>query len=83
MLVLGGCGIQGKGVLFDLSKNPHGDRILCADLDPGLSGGISQHQFLSRMLAPGLQYQDDEKDLAVMQNVSTGKRKNAYLQCTD
>ncbi len=34
VLVLGGCGIQGKGALFDLSKNPIVDRIICADLDP-------------------------------------------------
>ena len=34
VLVLGGCGIQGKGALFDLSKNPFVDRIICADLDP-------------------------------------------------
>jgi lysine 6-dehydrogenase len=34
VLVLGGCGIQGKGALFDLSKNPIVDRIICADMDP-------------------------------------------------
>jgi saccharopine dehydrogenase-like NADP-dependent oxidoreductase len=34
VLVLGGCGIQGKGALFDLSKNPLVNRIICADLDP-------------------------------------------------
>ncbi len=39
---------------------------------PGLAGDITPHQFLTRMLEPKLQYQDDEKDLAVMQNVFTG-----------
>ena len=34
VLVLGGCGIQGKGALYDLSHNPSMDRIICADLDP-------------------------------------------------
>ena len=34
VLVLGGCGIQGKGALYDLSKNPIVDRIICADMDP-------------------------------------------------
>ncbi len=34
VLVLGGCGIQGKGALYDLSQNPSIDRIICADLDP-------------------------------------------------
>jgi saccharopine dehydrogenase-like NADP-dependent oxidoreductase len=39
---------------------------------PGLAGDITPHQFLTRMLEPRLQYRDDEKDLAVMQNVFTG-----------
>ena len=39
---------------------------------PGLACAITPHQFLTRMLEPRLQYQDDEKDLAIMQNVFTG-----------
>jgi lysine 6-dehydrogenase len=46
--------------------------FLSDDPVPGLSGDISPHQFLTRMLEPKLQYQDDEKDLAVMQNVFKG-----------
>jgi saccharopine dehydrogenase-like NADP-dependent oxidoreductase len=34
VLVLGGCGITGKGALYDLSKNPRVNRIICADMDP-------------------------------------------------
>lgn len=33
-LVLGGCGIQGKAALYDLSRNPGVDQITCADLQP-------------------------------------------------
>ena len=36
VLVLGGCGIQGKGALYDLSRNPSMERIICADLNPEL-----------------------------------------------
>jgi lysine 6-dehydrogenase len=46
--------------------------FLSDDPVPGLAGDITPHQFLTRMLEPRLQYQDDEKDLAVMQNVFTG-----------
>jgi saccharopine dehydrogenase-like NADP-dependent oxidoreductase len=34
VLVLGGCGIQGRGALYDLSRNPRVGRIVCADLAP-------------------------------------------------
>ena len=35
-LVLGGCGIQGRAALYDLSKNPRVDLLTCADLQPEL-----------------------------------------------
>lgn len=41
---------------------------------PGIAGGITPHQFLVQLLEPRLQYGDDEKDLAVMQNVFKGIR---------
>jgi len=46
--------------------------FLSDDPVPGLAGDITPHQFLTRMLEPRLQYQDDEKDLAIMQNIFTG-----------
>ncbi len=46
--------------------------FLSDDPVSGLAGDITPHQFLTRMLEPRLQYLDDEKDLAVMQNVFTG-----------
>lgn len=46
--------------------------FLSDDPVPGLAGDITPHQFLTRMLEPKLQYQDDEKDLAIMQNIFTG-----------
>ncbi len=48
--------------------------FLCDEPIPGLDCVITPHQFLNQMLAPKLQYQDNEKDLAVMQNVFTGIR---------
>jgi len=34
VLVLGGCGIQGRAALYDLSRNPAVDRVICADIQP-------------------------------------------------
>ena len=36
VLVLGGCGIQGRASLYDLSKNVNVDQITCADIQPEL-----------------------------------------------
>ncbi|MEW6261707.1 MAG: saccharopine dehydrogenase C-terminal domain-containing protein [Thermodesulfobacteriota bacterium] len=39
---------------------------------PGLPGGLTSKQFLVGLLGPRLQYQDHEKDLAVMVNLFEG-----------
>ena len=31
VLVLGGCGIQGKTAVYDLSRNPGVQEVICAD----------------------------------------------------
>jgi saccharopine dehydrogenase-like NADP-dependent oxidoreductase len=36
VLVLGGCGIQGRAALYDLSRNVSVDHITCADIQPEL-----------------------------------------------
>ena len=36
VLVLGGCGIQGRAALYDLSRNPGVDHVTCADIQPDL-----------------------------------------------
>ena len=36
VLVLGGCGIQGRAALYDLSRNPAVERVTCADNQPDL-----------------------------------------------
>ena len=36
VLVLGGCGIQGRAALYDLSTNPRVDHVVCADIQPDL-----------------------------------------------
>ncbi len=36
VLVLGGCGSQGRAALYDLSRNASVDRITCADIQPEL-----------------------------------------------
>ena len=36
VLVLGGCGSQGRAALYDLSRNVSVDHITCADIQPEL-----------------------------------------------
>jgi saccharopine dehydrogenase-like NADP-dependent oxidoreductase len=36
VLVLGGCGIQGRAALYDLSRNLRVERVTCADIQPEL-----------------------------------------------
>ena len=36
VLVLGGCGQQGRAALYDLSRNASVDQITCADIQPEL-----------------------------------------------
>ena len=36
VLVLGGCGIQGRAALYDLSRNPSVGQVTCADIRPDL-----------------------------------------------
>ena len=37
VLVLGGCGIQGRAALYDLSRNERVDHVACADIQPELA----------------------------------------------
>jgi lysine 6-dehydrogenase len=45
VLVLGGCGIQGRAALYDLSRNPSVDQVTCADIRPEL---IHSFDFLDK-----------------------------------
>jgi saccharopine dehydrogenase-like NADP-dependent oxidoreductase len=45
VLVLGGCGIQGRAALYDLSRNPSVDQVTCADIQPDL---IHSFDFLDK-----------------------------------
>jgi len=48
----------------------------------GLPCEITPHQFMVRLLGPQLQYRDDEKDLAVMQNVFVGVKNGKKKKIT-
>jgi lysine 6-dehydrogenase len=65
VLVLGGCGITGKGALFDLSKNPLVNRIVCADMDPERVGSIKYIQ-QDRIIPTHLNAQDRSAMAALM-----------------
>jgi saccharopine dehydrogenase-like NADP-dependent oxidoreductase len=49
---------------------------------PGLPCEITPHQFLVKLLEPRLQYEEDEKDLAVMQNVFIGTKNGKTKKVT-
>ena len=40
ILVLGGCGIQGRAALCDLSRNASVNHVTCADIHPELIGSF-------------------------------------------
>jgi saccharopine dehydrogenase-like NADP-dependent oxidoreductase len=45
VLVLGGCGTQGRAALYDLSRNAAVDQVTCADIQPEL---IHSFDFIDR-----------------------------------
>ena len=45
VLVLGGCGIQGRAALYDLSRNARVDHVTCADIQPEL---VDSFDFINR-----------------------------------
>jgi saccharopine dehydrogenase-like NADP-dependent oxidoreductase len=65
VLVLGGCGITGKGALSDLSKNPLVNRIVCADMDPERVRSIKYIQ-QDRIIPTHLNAQDRSAMAALM-----------------
>ncbi len=61
-LVLGGCGIQGRAALYDLSRNPSVDQVICADIQPDL---IHSFEFLTTAKIQSVMLDaDDPKALA-------------------
>ncbi len=67
VLVLGGCGIQGRAALHDLSRNPGVEQITCADIRPDL---IDSFDFLdtAKIRAVGLDAADPNAVSSVMKN---------------
>jgi saccharopine dehydrogenase-like NADP-dependent oxidoreductase len=65
VLVLGGCGIQGRAAVFDLAKNPAVFEVICADARPVegplFKGGPAAEKISFAALDAG-----DEKQLAVL-----------------
>jgi len=65
VLVLGGCGIQGRAALYDLSRNPSVDQVICVDIQPDL---IHSFDFLDRtkIQAVGLDANDPDALASIM-----------------
>ncbi len=66
-LVLGGCGIQGRAALYDLSRNPSFNQITCADIQPDL---IHSFDFLdtAKIQSIGLDANDPNALASIMDN---------------
>jgi len=66
-LVLGGCGIQGRAALYDLSRNSTFDQITCADIHPDL---IHSFDFLdtTKIQSVGLDADDPKALASLMDN---------------
>jgi len=66
-LVLGGCGIQGRAALYDLSRNPKIDQVTCADIQPDL---IHSFDFLdtAKIQSVGLDANDPNALASIMDN---------------
>jgi len=66
-LVLGGCGIQGRAALYDLSRNPSVDQVTCADIQPDL---IHSFEFLdmTKIQLVGLDANDKNVLASIMDN---------------
>jgi lysine 6-dehydrogenase len=64
-LVLGGCGIQGRAALYDLSRNPSVDQVTCADIQPDL---IHSFDFLdtAKIQPTGLDVNDPNALASIM-----------------
>ena len=65
VLVLGGCGIQGRAALYDLSRNPSVGQVICADLQPDL---IHSFDFLdlTKIQSVALDINDQEELASIM-----------------
>lgn len=66
-LVLGGCGIQGRAALYDLSRNSSVDQVTCADIQPDL---VHSFGFLdtAKIQSIGLDANDPNALASIMDN---------------
>ena len=62
VLVLGGCGSQGKAALYDLSKNENVTQITCADIQPQL---IHSFDFIDTTKIQTVQMDAEDKNALV------------------
>ncbi len=60
VLVLGGCGIQGKAAVVDLAGSPAVERVICADADLGGLGDISDFIDMTKVRTATLDAGDSE-----------------------
>lgn len=65
ILVLG-CGMQGKAVLFDLSKSAQVEEVICADMNPGNLGPIRDFLDMNKIKMVKLDVSEKEGLISLM-----------------
>lgn len=61
VLVLGGCGIQGKTAVYDLAGSPAVDEVICADANPAGIGDIADFTDMSKVRTVSLEAGDSDR----------------------
>ncbi len=69
VLVLGGCGIQGRTALHDLALDPNVDTLICADIDLGALSLIRDFTPMDRITALTVDAQDKAALVALYKKV--------------
>ncbi len=68
VLVLGGCGLQGKAVLQDLSRSPQVKEIVCADVNPKGLEPAKKYLDMTKIKIRELDARDKDALLSVMKD---------------
>jgi len=71
ILVLGGCGIQGRAILYDLSRNPKVNEVVCADVFPESLSPFRKHLDMNKIKLVDVDAKDKKILVSLMrQNVN-------------
>ncbi len=66
VLVLGGCGIQGRAILYDLSRNHEVNEVVCADVFPESLSPFQKHLDMKKIKLAHLDVKDKKSLVSLM-----------------